>query len=89
VPTIAEAGVPGFQVIGWYGVIGPARMPKEIVTTLSNELVRVVRKPDVRTKLQNAGAEPAGSQRGGIRRIIAGDYAKWSKVIRATGISVE
>ncbi|RPI43754.1 MAG: tripartite tricarboxylate transporter substrate binding protein [Betaproteobacteria bacterium] len=89
VPTIAEAGVPGFQVVGWYGVLGPARIPGEIATTLSNELVRLVRKPDVRTKLQNAGAEPAGSNAEEFAAFVAADYDKWSKVIRAANIKVQ
>ena len=89
VPTIAEAGVPGFQVIGWYGVLGPARMPKEIATTLSNELVRAARKAEVRTKLQNAGAEPVGSHADEFAAFIASDYGTWSKVIRAANITVE
>jgi len=89
VPTIAEGGVPGFQVIGWYGVLGPARIPKEIVTALSNELVRLVRKPDVRSKLQNAGAEPVGSHPDEFTAFIAADYDKWSKVIRAANITIE
>jgi tripartite-type tricarboxylate transporter receptor subunit TctC len=89
VPPIAEAGVPGFQVIGWYGVLGPARMPKDIVATLSGELVRALRKPDVRTKLQNAGAEPVGSSAEEFTAFIAADFDKWSKVIRTANIKVE
>jgi tripartite-type tricarboxylate transporter receptor subunit TctC len=89
VPTIAEAGVPGFNVIGWYGVLGPARIPPDVARTLSTELVRVAKKPEVRSKLQNAGAEPVGSTAEEFAAFIAADYDKWAKVIRAANIAVE
>ena len=89
VPTISEAGVPGFEVMGWYGVLGPARMPKEVAATLSNELARLVKRSDMQTRLRNAGAEPVGSTAEEFRAFIASDYEKWSKVIKAANITPE
>jgi tripartite-type tricarboxylate transporter receptor subunit TctC len=89
VPTIAEAGVPGFEVMGWYGVLGPARIPKDVAATLSNELVRLVKRSDTQTRLRNAGAEPVGSTSDEFRAFIANDYEKWAKVIKAANITVE
>ena len=89
VPTIAEAGVPGFEVLGWYGVLGPARMPKEVVATLSNEIGRLARRSDVQARLRNAGAEPVGNTPEEFTAFIATDYAKWSRVIKAANITPE
>ncbi|MES2562839.1 MAG: tripartite tricarboxylate transporter substrate binding protein [Pseudomonadota bacterium] len=89
VPTIAEAGVPGFEVMGWYGVLGPARIPKEVAVTLSSEIVRLVKRSDMQERLRNAGAEPVGSTSDELRAFIATDYAKWAKVIKAANITVE
>jgi tripartite-type tricarboxylate transporter receptor subunit TctC len=89
VPTIAEAGVPGFEVLGWYGLLGPARMPKEVAATLSNEIMRLARRTDVQERLRNAGAEPVGSTSEEFRAFIARDYEKWSRVIKAANITAE
>lgn len=89
VPTIAEAGVPGFEVMGWYGVLGPARMPKEIVASLSTEIAKLARGGDSRTKLFNAGAEPVGSTAEEFSTFIAAEYEKWNRVIKAAKIAPE
>jgi tripartite-type tricarboxylate transporter receptor subunit TctC len=86
VPTIAEAAVPGFEVMGWYGVLGPARMPREIAATLSSEIMRLARKSDVRSRLQKAGAEPVGNTSEEFAAFIASEYDKWSNVIKAANI---
>lgn len=86
VPTIAEAGVPGFEVMGWYGVIGPARMPREIAATLSNELMRLAKKSETRARLLKAGADPVGNSAEEFAAFIAGDHAKWTRVIKAANI---
>jgi tripartite-type tricarboxylate transporter receptor subunit TctC len=88
IPTIAEAGVPGFEVMGWYGVLGPARMPKEIVATLSGEIGKMTRKTEVRSRLLAAGAEPVGSTAEEFAAFIASDHQKWSKVIKAANITL-
>ena len=89
VPTIAEAGVPGFEVIGWYGVLGPAKMPKDITGTLSNEIMRIAKRSDMQERLRNAGAEPVGMSSDEFRSFIASDYEKWAKVIKAAKITAE
>jgi len=89
VPTIAEAGVPGFEVMGWYGMLGPARMSKEVVATLSSELVRLVRKSDIQTRLRNAGAEPVGNTPEEFAAFLVRDHEKWSRVIKAANITSE
>jgi tripartite-type tricarboxylate transporter receptor subunit TctC len=83
VPTIAEAGVPGFEVMGWYGVLGPARMPRDITEKLSTEIARLARGGEIRTRLIAAGSEPVGSTADEFAAFIAAEYAKWSRVIQA------
>lgn len=89
VPTLAEAGVPGFEVMGWYGGIGPARMPKDVVVRLSTELMRITKNPDMRARILKAGAEPVGNSAEAFAEFIAADHAKWLKVIRAANIKAE
>ena len=88
IPTISEAGVPGFSVMGWYGLIGPARIPKDMLSTLSLEIVKISKKIDVRTKLLNAGAEPVGNSSDDFLSFIAADYEKWNKVIKIANIKM-
>lgn len=89
VPTIAEAGVPGFEVMGWYGLLGPARMPREVVSKLSGEIMRLTRKPEVRAALFKAGADPVGNSPEEFAAFIAADYEKWARVIKAGNIKAE
>lgn len=89
VPTISEAGVPGFEVMGWYGSIGPARMPKDVVSRLSNEMMRITKHPDMRARILKAGAEPVGNSAEEFTAFIAADHAKWIKVVRAANIKPE
>lgn len=89
VPTIGESAVPGFEVMGWYGLIGPARMPRDVVAKLSGELVKLSRRPDIQQKVQQAAAEPVGSTAEEFAAFIANDYDKWLKVIKAAGIQPE
>ncbi len=83
VPTIAEAGVPGFEVMGWYGVLGPPRMPKEITDKLSTEIAKLARGGEIRSRLIAAGSEPVGSTADEFATFIASEYEKWSRVIKA------
>ncbi len=83
VPTIAEAGVPGFEVMGWYGVLGPPRMPKEITDKLSTEIAKLARGGEIRSRLIAAGSEPVGSTADEFATFIASEYEKWTRVIKA------
>jgi len=64
-------------------------MPKEVVATLSNEIIRFARRGDVQARLRNAGAEPVGSTPEEFTAFIARDYEKWSRVIKAANITAE
>ena len=88
-PTIAEAGLPGYEVTNWYGVLTTARTPAPIVDRLNREIVRIVAMPDVREKFLAQGAEPETLSPAAFERFIRAEIAKWGKVIRDAKIQPE
>jgi len=86
IPTVAEAGVPGYEVSTFYGVSAPAKTPRPIVDRLHAELVRVLNAPDVRERLQGLGADPVGNTPEQYTAFMQNEIAKWGKVIKAAGI---
>ena len=88
-PTIAEAGLPGYQSISWLALFAPAGAPKEIVNKVSAESVRILKLPDVKERLLAQGAEPIGSTPEQLAAILAADIAKYAKVIRESGYKPE
>jgi tripartite-type tricarboxylate transporter receptor subunit TctC len=89
IPTIAEAGVPGYEAVQWYGVLAPAATPRDIITRLHAGVVRALQNPDVRQRLLNDGAEPVGSSPEEFTAYLRSETAKWAKVIQAAGIKPE
>lgn len=88
-PTIAEAGVPGYEASQWYGVLAPAQTPKEIVARLNTEIVRILQAPDMKQKLAADGTDPVGSAPDEFARYIKSELTKWGKVARDAGITPE
>ena len=87
-PAVAEM-LPGFEVVGWYGVIGPANLPGPIVTRLHEELVKVLNQPEVRERIVADGSEPIGSTPGEFRQFMLADLAKWAKVVKQSGAKLD
>jgi tripartite-type tricarboxylate transporter receptor subunit TctC len=86
IPTIAESGVPGYEVATFYGVSAPAKTPRPIIDKLHTEIVRVLNSPDIRERLQGLGAEPVGNTPEQYTAFMENEIAKWGKVIKAAGI---
>ena len=84
-PTAAESGLPGFDVTSWYGVLGPARMPPDIVARLNGEIRAGVEADDVKSKLSAVGAEIATTSPEEFSRIIRSEIERWAKIVKASG----
>ena len=89
IPTIAEAGVAGYEAVQWYGVLAPAATPRDIITRLHTGVVRALQNPDVRQRLLNDGAEPVGSSPAEFAEYLRNETVKWAQVIKAAGIKPE
>jgi tripartite-type tricarboxylate transporter receptor subunit TctC len=88
-PTIAESGIPGFEVNQWSGLLTPAGTPSAIVAKLHEQVTTALREPDVRRTLTTQGFEPVGSTPAEFAAYINAEIAKWTKVIKAAGIKGE
>ena len=88
-PTIAEAGVKGYEVSTWYGVLAPAKTSKTIVTRLHGEIIKLIAVPDTKEKLLSQGFEPVGSTPDEFGAYIKSEIAKWAKVIKTAKIKAE
>jgi len=88
-PTMQEAGVPGYEVAGWYGMLAPAGTPRAIVDRLNHELVRIVHLPDVTEKIRSDGSEPVGSSPAQFAAHIKVEVDKWRDLIHKTCIKTE
>lgn len=86
VPTIQEAGVPSYEVAGWYGVIGPAGMPSALVARINREINAILNVADTREQLSSQGADPRTMTPEQFASAMASDLKKWQKVVAAAGI---
>jgi tripartite-type tricarboxylate transporter receptor subunit TctC len=88
-PTVAEAGVPGYESSTWHGWFAPAGTATAIINSLSAELAKSVKSPDVLARLQPDGAEGVGSSPEQLRQFVVSDIARWRKVVKDAGIRLE
>lgn len=86
IPTIAEAGVPGFEVLSWYGLLAPAGTPADIITRLNQEVTRSLNEAEAVERLRAIGAEPMKSTPAEFNVFLKHEMAKWAKVIRSAGV---
>jgi tripartite-type tricarboxylate transporter receptor subunit TctC len=88
-PTVAESGLPGFDVVAWFGLFAPAGTPKPIVDRLSNETRAALAAPEVHQRLIDLGAEPLGSRPEAFADYVNAEFERWGRLIRETGISLD
>jgi tripartite-type tricarboxylate transporter receptor subunit TctC len=88
-PTVAEAGVPGYDVSSWFGIVVPRGTPRAIVERLNRDFVRAVNAPDVQAKLAEMGAIPVGSSAPEFAAMMKLEAAKWAPVVKAAGLRVD
>ena len=89
VPTMAEAGMPAFEISSWQGMIAPGGTPAPVLQKLHQEIARILALPDVRARLQAVAAEPVGSSPAEFRRYIESEIRKWQRVANRANISVD
>jgi tripartite-type tricarboxylate transporter receptor subunit TctC len=89
VPTIAEAGVPGFETTAWWAVFAPAATPTEIITRLNTEIVKVMRSPDLNERLRQLDIEAIGSTPDQLAAFMKTEMAKWARAVKFSGATVE
>jgi tripartite-type tricarboxylate transporter receptor subunit TctC len=87
-PAVAEV-LPGFEVVGWYGVAAPAKLPKPILTLLHTEIVKILTQPDIRERILADGSEPVGSSPEDFRKFMLADLAKWAKLVKESGAKLD
>lgn len=88
-PTVAELGLPGFEVVGWFGWLAPAKTPPAIVEKLHTEIAKVLAMPEVKQRLLSQSTEPVGNSPAQFATFIKSEHAKWGKVIRDANVRIE
>ncbi|HSQ02624.1 MAG TPA: tripartite tricarboxylate transporter substrate binding protein [Burkholderiales bacterium] len=88
-PTVAESGLPGFEVTVWYGVLAPAGTPRNIISRVNSILVAALRSPDMQVRLSDQGAQAIGNTPEQFETQLRTDLVKWAKVIKASGATLD
>jgi tripartite-type tricarboxylate transporter receptor subunit TctC len=89
VPTMAEAGLPGYEIVSWQAVFAPANTPQPVVQRLASEIGKIVRDPEVAARLAGLGVEPSGAGPAELAALQKTEVAKWAKLIKASNIKLE
>ncbi|QNN59780.1 tripartite tricarboxylate transporter substrate binding protein [Diaphorobacter ruginosibacter] len=89
IPTVAESGVPGYEVSGWFGLLAPAGTPREILNKLQGTIAEAVKSPEVAKQLNDLGAEPVANKPEVFAQEIKDDVEKWRKVVKTTGVKLD
>ena len=88
-PTVAEAGLPGFDVTSWYGLFAPAAVPRDIVNKLNADIGAILASADMKERLATSGADPAPTTPEDFGRLVRAEIAKWSKVVADSGARID
>ena len=89
IPTIAEAGVPGYEYTTWYGIFAPAKTPRTLIARLNTEIVKAMETPDIKDRFTALGGDPDPGTPEELRAYMANESAKWAKIIKAANIRIE
>lgn len=89
IPSVAEEGVDGFQVVAWNGIYAPHGTPKEAIKTLNSTIAKIIKQPDVQKRLLELGHEPAGGRPGDLAKFAESERKKWAPVIKEAGLQMD
>jgi tripartite-type tricarboxylate transporter receptor subunit TctC len=89
VPTVAESGIPGFDMVSWYGVWGPAKLPADLLRQLGAETAKAIRSPQAMERLGDQGFEPVGSAPDVFNALVAAEIAKYTRLVKEAKITVD
>jgi len=89
IPTVSEAGVPGFDMGTWWGLVAPAAVNKDVVAKLYAESIKVLKQPDVRDRLANVGAEPGGNTPEQFGAFIRSESVKYARIVKDANIKID
>ncbi len=89
VPTIIEAGVPGFDATSWYSVVAPAGTPQPIITRLNTEIIKALNTPEMRQRLADEGAEIESTTPAELARFVRAEIVKWAKAVKDSGAQID
>ena len=89
VPTVAESGYKGFEAVTWFGVLGPAKLPAAVVSTVNAELNKALNSPDLRKKLEDQGLNVTPSSSDEFAKLIKADITKWAQVVKDSGAKAD
>ena len=89
VPTMAEQGFPGYEATTWYGLVGPAQLPKGMAQRMTDDINKVLAMPDVQEKLEQYGAEDGGGSSASFAEFIHNETVKWSKIIKDAHVTLD
>ena len=89
VPTVAESGYPGFDVSSWFGLVGPAGMPKDLAQKISADIARILSQPGMRERFIQQGADPVGSSPAEFADTMRAETAKWARLVKASGAKAD
>jgi tripartite-type tricarboxylate transporter receptor subunit TctC len=88
-PTVHESGLPGFDVTSWYGIFGPAALPKDIVAKLNSDVAAILNAPDLKQRLDGLGAEPGSMSVDAFNKYVREEVTKWAKVVKDSGATAD
>jgi tripartite-type tricarboxylate transporter receptor subunit TctC len=89
VPTLAEAGLKGFDIGTWFGVLAPAATPRDIVARLNTEMVKVIQSPEFRKRMDEIGAEPIGNSAEQMAQTIKGETERFARLVKQAKVVIE
>lgn len=88
-PTVAESGLPGYDVVTWYGMLAPAGTPKDIVSRMNTEVLKILQTPEFKQRLTDISSEPGDTTPEKFADLIRSDTVKWAKVVKESGATID